>query len=95
MSACNQPLTCEITDDERVVVSIGVETLAFALQHGWEYFGHEHANVRITSGGKFAEDIKRALLHEDEQGNTLLTELLENAADKAINSGSAFVEVRK
>ncbi len=95
MPQADQPLRCAVTRKGRLAITLGVETNSFALTQGWKYFGSDFARYRITNALEFAKDVKRELEREDEQGTTLLTELLDRAAELAIGRGSAWVEDTK
>jgi hypothetical protein len=82
------PLRYEI-DNGRLVVSIGVKTLADALQQGPEW-GNE---FRITDAAVFAQAVVAELeTDEDEIGETSITRALTRAAERAIESAADGVE---
>jgi hypothetical protein len=82
------PLRYEI-DNGRLVVSIGVNTLADALQQGPEW-GNE---FRITDAAVFAQAVVAELeTDEDEIGETSITRALTQAAERAIESAADGVE---
>jgi hypothetical protein len=85
-----QPLRCEIVNGQ-LLISAGVNAVRDGLQAGWEYFGHQNKVFTISNAAGFAADMKRALQREDEQGASLLSDMLDEAADHAINSGSEWV----
>jgi hypothetical protein len=81
-------LTYEIADGQ-LVVRIGVDTLATALQEGPEW-GSE---FRITDAAVFARAVLHELEHdEDEIGETPITRALTQAAERAIESAADGVE---
>jgi hypothetical protein len=68
-------------------ISIGVETLAFAIQNSPTWRGG-----KITDDKKFAEDVLIELLDEDEEGTTAVHKLFDDMAENAINDGSTNFE---
>ncbi len=82
----NSPLSVKVVKDQ-LVISIGVSTLAYALQNGPEPFG-----ARITNEKGFAKDVARALEDGDE-GGTPLERLLDEMANHAIENGSVHVHL--
>jgi hypothetical protein len=79
----DQPLHCAV-EENRLVISIGVDTLAFADK---QRIGH-----KINNPLGFAEDVARMLQDEDEVGATLLTELLDSGMQAAVDDGTEFVD---
>jgi hypothetical protein len=87
----HQPLQVSI-DGERLVVSIGISTLAFADA---EYQRNDQNTIKIspvTDELGFAKDIARELERENEIGETMLTDLLDKATTAARDRGSIHVE---
>lgn len=82
----DQPLQCEVVGD-RLVISMGVDTLAFADQ--------VRTGISVTSPTGFAKDVAYEIMREDEVGATLLTDLLDEAMQEAANQGSAHVDHEK
>jgi hypothetical protein len=81
-------LTYEIANGQ-LVVRIGVDTLAHALQTGDEWC----AEFRITDSHVFASAVVAELEnHEDERGETPITRALTEAAGRAIESAADGVE---
>lgn len=83
----------------RLVISIGVETLAHAIEtspddrlspHNDETREFEHHTV--TDPVMFAQEMVRALTAEEEDGTTVVYRLLDDAANNAIDNGAVSVE---
>ncbi len=90
MKPADSPLSVRIFDDQ-LVISIGVSTLAHALQNGPDPFG-----AQITDDKAFAADVVETLNDDSTSavlysGNTMLQELLSRAAEEAITAGSPHV----
>lgn len=81
----DRPLTIKVVDDQ-LVISIGVSTLAYALQNGPEEFG-----AKITNDVGFARDVARELEDDGSEGDTAFQRLLDEAANRAIEGGSQHV----
>jgi hypothetical protein len=83
-----QPLEVEIRGGE-LVISIGLETLALAVQAGpkwpWEQF-------RVKDVEQFGQDLLRELENEEEDGTTLVHRMLDSAGFRAMEQGSEGVE---
>jgi hypothetical protein len=82
----DQVLKVEIKKDI-LSISIGIDTLAFAIQNSPEFQGG-----KITDNKKFAEEVLNELLDEDEEGTTAVHKLLDDMAKNAINNGSMAFE---
>ncbi len=78
----NQQLQVEIKDG-RLEITIGVDLLCFAVEHGpgmdW---------LTITDNDVFANEIKSALLTEEEDGSTPVHKMLDAAATEACEQGA-------
>lgn len=89
-----QPLRVEVTPDGELVIRIGIGTLAFAAEHMEinNPFDEDTENFkrlwRVIEPMEFANDVRRALCDEGEDGSTPLTELLDAASWAAIEDGS-------
>lgn len=83
----NQPLKAQVEGD-RLVISIGVETLAWACdpKNGGKL---ERATIDPNQVHEFAKDVAHEMCREDEIGNTPIAELLDSMAEKAADNGSA------
>lgn len=77
----NRPLTVKVVDDQ-LVISIGVSTLSFALQHGEGWVG------AVIDERGFAEDVVCELEQESETGLTPVQRILDEAANRAAEGGS-------
>lgn len=84
-----QLLKTEIKDGV-LTISIGVEALAFAIEHNPEP-GNE---MVVTNPEKFAEDVARELNREQEDGTTVVHLMLDRAAKESCEQGSEWVEER-
>ncbi len=91
MKPANKPLKIKIVDDQ-LVISIGVSTLAYALQNGPDWTG-----AIITHNKRFAKDVVDELRDDRSQGCdddvSMVERMLEEAANRAIEGGSRHVEL--
>lgn len=88
-------LGIRITNDV-LTIEIGVQTLAHAALHS----AYAHAMCRqdgapeelfaITDPMGFAQDVKHTLQDEGEDGESMLTQLLDKAIAETIDGGSEF-----
>lgn len=95
MSDPNEPLRVKVKQG-RLVISIGVQTLAFAVENGSAfevYVGEEYVGPKIMDRAAFARAVAVELKREDEDGSTLLTKMLDEAAELAMESGLDCVEL--
>jgi hypothetical protein len=88
-------LTCVVRDGV-LTITIGVDTLAHAAllgpaQEYDEAIATTRPAWRVTDPEGFAKDMVVALLDEDEEGHSVLTKLLDAAAQVAAESGSDAV----
>lgn len=87
----NSLLTAKVVNDQ-LVISVGIETLAFALQNGPSPLGG-----RITNAKGFAKDIAVRLMNDPssrgEENSTPFENLLDDAAGSAIECGSKHVHL--
>jgi len=86
-------LEVEIVDGE-LRIRIGVQTLAFAVENPpgrglWD----DGQQVSVLNADGWAEDVRRELLREEEDGTTELNLLLDSAMRQACENGSAAVSV--
>ncbi len=97
----HKPLSVKITRDGVLTIEIGIDTNAFATLHStyaWQLTDPKRTGkeqdprkvFKITSPRGFAADVKRALLEEEEDGSSLLTNVLDAASEKAIEDGSQY-----
>jgi hypothetical protein len=88
-----QPLQVEIVDG-RLIVSIGVETLAFAAENGpaledYNELEGEFIGIRVEDPNLFAADVLRyGLDAEAEDGTTRVHEMLDAAMCEAVEQGA-------
>lgn len=77
-------------ENEVLTISIGVDTLCFALQAaGVVAELLEEIGAKVVDQAEFCKDILTELCREEEDGNTLVMELFEIAAVKAVENGSS------
>ena len=74
------PLRCAIVGD-RLMFDIGIDTLCFAVTA----YGNEA--VVVSDKAAFAREICREICRESEDGSTPLTDMLDAAAQRAIEDG--------
>lgn len=82
----NRHLTVKVIGDQ-LVISIGVSTLAFAVQRADDWTG------AITNDKGFAKDLARELEEEDEVGQTTVHRILDEAANRAVEGGSQHFDL--
>jgi len=86
----DQQLKVEIVDD-RLVISIGVGLLAFAVQAASDVSGWSD-EFYIYDPAKFADEVARQLQSEEEDGTTPVHRLLDAAALEALEQGADGIE---
>lgn len=94
------PLAVKVTSDGVLSIEIGVDTLAFAAlrsEYACRCADDETGKpgmimpdtlFKITDAAGFARDVSDALTEEAEDGSSLLTKMLDDAARKAIEDGA-------
>jgi hypothetical protein len=93
-----RPLTVELVGD-RLVISIGIDTLAFAARHSdyanpWNDERNDFVSAfTITDERVFAHEVARALKDEEEDGSTLVHAMLDRAIENAVENGCDGVEI--
>jgi hypothetical protein len=82
-----------------LVISIGVETLAFAVENApeppltrFEEESGEFVNTKVTDPDAFAREVRGALLAERDDGSTPLDRMLDAVAWDAICDGCEGVD---
>lgn len=91
------PLEVEVKNYE-LVIRIGLESLAYAADQSDlfnPYDPEKYKFVRqfqVTDAEDWAEDIKRELTREEEDGSSMLTNLFDKAFEKALDQGSLGVK---
>lgn len=80
-------------------MSIGVETLAFAVEHApgpplttYDEGTEDFVHTRVTDADEFAYAVRTTLLAEEEDGSTALTRMLDEASERAICEGCEGVD---
>lgn len=79
-----QPLRVEV-EGGRLTISIGIGTLAFAVQHADNQWPED---IYISDPYEFAKDVSRVLSKESEDGTTPIHVMLDKAAVEAADQGS-------
>lgn len=85
-------------EDGRLVISIGVQTLAHAVRYAdWANPYDEDLNdyirtFAITDVTMFAKDALRAMLDEREDGSSPLSDFLDKMTEAAVDDGSEACE---
>lgn len=78
-------------DGDRIVIEIGIDTLAFCAAHHPDYWDGESddtvPNIPVIDAAAFAREVCRELNDESETGITLLTRILDEAMDRAVSNG--------
>ena len=93
----NKTLEVHIIDGQ-LVVRIGVETLACASDHSDfstpydDKVGDFVPKWKVIDQLEFAKDVARELRREEEDGSSLLTNVLDKAIEAAIGQGSLGIE---
>lgn len=90
----DQPLRCTI-EDEKLIISIGIDTLAFAAkEHPFFWSGEDDKTpcINVTDNAMFAKEVALALQHEAEDGSTLITRVIDKAMQDAVEDGCYGVE---
>lgn len=88
-----RPLSVTVTDG-RLVIEIGIHTLAHAVSYADWANPYDHDKLEylrtfaISDAQQFADDVKRAMLSEREDGSTPLSDFLDKMSEAAINDGS-------
>lgn len=83
------PLQAGIVKGE-LVIRIGVEVLAFAAMEGQK--NEMNVYYKVTDVDEFAKEVMLAMLHEEEDGSSPLTDFLDAAGTAAVEDGSIGVE---
>jgi hypothetical protein len=81
------PLSARIENDQ-LVISIGVSTLAFAAHSSPEGY---MAGSKIVNPLGFAKDVLAELTDESETGMTTITQMLDQGCEAAADQGSEHV----
>lgn len=95
------PLVCEVKDG-RLVIAIGVDTLAYAFVHGpvgdrlaWDDNKNDwdRDRVKVTDATGWAKEVVHAMLHEQEDGSSPLTLFIDKMYEAALDDGAQHVEI--
>lgn len=83
------PLTAAVVDGV-LQVQIGVETLAFCVEHHPDLCDPETGTcvVGVSDVDRFADEAVFILMSEDELGATIATRAIDEAIIRAVDSGS-------
>lgn len=100
----NQRLLCRV-ESGRLVISIGLNTLAFCAEHSPDVENafmrdegtdeYDRSRFKVTERDVFAKEIVSALLSEEEDGSTPLTNLIDKATMDAIEDGCQGVFIKE
>lgn len=94
------PLSCEIENGE-LVIRIGIDVLSLATEdrEPFTIYDEKREDFRkawiVTDPLAFARDVRLAITDEEEDGSSLLTNLLDQAYTNALEQGSLGVEEAK
>lgn len=91
-SETDKPLGCEV-EGEQLVIRIGVSTLAWAAKK--RNGGPVPDNLGMVDKPQWAKDVANRIMHEDEVGNTMLCEMLDEAMQSAMDDGSTALRYPK
>lgn len=91
----DMPLKCEIRDGA-IDMAIGRNVLVFAAENH-PYFYDPDANpdgpnIKVIDSARFTKDVIIEINREGEDGSTLLTDLLDEAIKRAVESGSEGID---
>lgn len=91
MKRKNKPLTVAV-EDNQLVVRIGLNTLEFAAEHCPLFYDDQKRPdppyIHVTDRDELGKDVRRALLHEAEDGSTPISDVLDQAIMAAFEDGS-------
>lgn len=82
-----QKLDVEVKNN-RLIISIGVDTLAFAANCS-DYF--KQARVKKSNQESFAKEVVNFMIKENEVGESLLTRFLDKCFERAVGSGAESI----
>lgn len=97
MNAHNQPLEVEVKGG-RLVISIGIDTLAFAANHHDEFTPYDKnlgdwvQRWKVFENGEFALAVARQMGRESEDGSTPLTRFQDEMFIAAVKDGCLGIE---
>jgi hypothetical protein len=93
----DQPLIVEIKDDE-IVIRVGIDVVKWALEHHEdaqpynEETGEYDQKWIVSDQLEFANDVRRSMDREEEDGTTPLIEFIDKMCIAALEDGSIGVE---
>jgi len=89
-----RPLTVRLERDE-LVIRIGIDTLAFTTDECPIFYNGDRdaSDVKVVNQKEWARDVIDSLMHEEEDGSTPVTELLDKVMSDAVDAGSIAVEL--
>lgn len=85
----NQQLDIKISDG-LLTITIGIETMCSATEYGLE---HTYGDVTITNIDAFSDAVLQELKCEEEDGATLVNQMIDKAASNAIENGAEGVDI--
>ena len=87
------PLSVKVTDG-RLVISIGISTLAFAAQECNYCYSYDQTvndfvhHMKVTDPLLFAKELVTELQEEDEEGTTSVHLMIDKAVEQAVENGA-------
>lgn len=92
MGKSNLPLRCHYKN-KRIVIEIGAEVLAHATNINPSLYDGENDRgmYKVSNHQVFAKEVADYMNQEDEEGNTLVTKMLDAAILLAIEQGAEGV----
>ena len=78
-------------ENDTITICVQISALADVVE-GWWTSGNSGTRYKVTNPESFAKEVVRALNDEDEQGNTMIYDMFDNAFENAINQGADGIE---
>lgn len=78
-------------ENDTITICVQVAALADVVE-GWWVSGNSDTRWKVTDPEAFAKEIVRALNEEDEQGNTMIHGMFDDALSNAIEQGADGIE---
>ncbi len=91
------PLRVTVDGGNVLVIKIGIKTLALAFERAESNNPYNHdsgeyeTQFTVSNPLIFACDVRNALRDEGEDGSTVITRLLDEACNKAVDNGSTGI----
>ena len=87
------PLRCHYKR-HKIVIEIGHDVLAHATHINPDFYDYERdgGRYRVSDAKVFAKEVVNYLNQEDEEGNTLVTRMLDKGVTLAIEYGAEGIE---